>query len=237
MQSIHLAEMEMLKADDIAAAILYAVSQPTCAVVAPGDCGKFRRSIAIHSGPRPTLGVALRRWRILHGIKQAHAAEIFGVTQSTISRWEAGLQEMEPPERAKVESLVSAKIASSADKVLATLVSESDRNLHLICDITHKLLAVSPKRASEFATPAAELLGKSLWRFATEEIRAQESSLPQCGWYDSSSPLPVEFETGPNNSPVVPIWRSRCRWTRLMLSDGTPARLVETVVREACEPT
>ncbi|MDC6133730.1 helix-turn-helix transcriptional regulator, partial [Burkholderia gladioli] len=37
-------------------------------------------------------GASLRRWRTLRRIKQEHAAALFGVSQSTISRWEAGTQ-------------------------------------------------------------------------------------------------------------------------------------------------
>jgi transcriptional regulator with XRE-family HTH domain len=89
------------------------------------------------------LGSALRRWRLLHRVKQAHAAELFGVAQSTISRWEAGRRVMEPMERTNVEALVSARLNGAADQVLDELVRESSRNVHLVCDLTHRLLACS----------------------------------------------------------------------------------------------
>lgn len=178
------------------------------------------------------LGRALRRWRLLHRVKQEHAAQLFGVAQSTVSRWEAGRQAMEPAERAKLEAMVSARLDSAADRVLAALVSESPRPVHLICDLTHCLLACSAKRAEEFGVCATDLMGNSLLCYATEEILAKEETLANVGWYDESVPRSVEFYTGANGSLIVPIWESCCRWTRLLLSDGTAARLVETLSRE-----
>lgn len=183
--------------------------------------------------PPLSLGPVLRRWRVLHRMKQVHAAERFGVSQSTISRWESGLQPMAPQERAKVEAIVSARLDAAADRMLAELVGESGRSLHLICDLTHRLLALSRPRAWQFGASSAELLGASLWPFATAEIEVMETTLADRGWYDRPAAAPVEFETGANGSEMVPIWESRCRWTRFVLSDGTPARLVETLVRRS----
>lgn len=182
--------------------------------------------------PSLALGAALRRWRLLHRVKQQHAAEMLDVAQSTISRWESGRQAMELAERAKVEAIVSARLDTAADRVLAQLVGESPRSVHLICDFTHRLLACSAARANEFGVPAHGLIGRSLRRFATEKIEAEEQLLADRGWYDRPVPLPIEFETGRNASRVVPIRQSRCRWTRLLLSDGSPARLVETLYYE-----
>jgi hypothetical protein len=39
----------------------------------------------------------------------------------------------------------------------------------------------------------------------------------------------LEFGAGTNDSELVPIAQSLCRWTRLTLVDGTAARLVETL--------
>ena len=177
----------------------------------------------------PALGPALRRWRLLHRVKQAHAAELFGVAQSTISRWESGRQAMEPKEQAKVEAIVGTRLDAAADRVLAGLVCESPRAVHLICDLTHRLLACSPQRARQFGVPESDLIGRSLWRFATPELIAVEATLAGRGWHDLPAPAPIEFDTGDNRSRIVRIRQSRCRWTRLLLSDGSPARLVETL--------
>jgi hypothetical protein len=49
--------------------------------------------------------------------------------------------------------------------------------VHLICDLTHRLLACSSARANEFGVSECELIGVSLWRYATEEVVVQEVAL------------------------------------------------------------
>nr|WP_256675956.1 helix-turn-helix transcriptional regulator [Pseudomonas sp. SCB32] len=171
----------------------------------------------------------LKRWRLLHRVKQSHAADMFRVSQSTISRWEARAQEAEPEQRARIEALLKARLDSAADHALARLVACSSQPVHLVCDLTHRLLACSASRAAEFSVPVAGLMGRSLWPLATEEIAAQESTLDSLGWREGIAAPALEFATGTNGSLLVPIHQSQCRWTRLTLSDGSTARLVETL--------
>lgn len=176
-----------------------------------------------------SLRQGLRRWRILHRVKQAHFAELLGVTQSTVSRWESGILSFERGEARRIEALVAARLTSSADTALRQLIEESARTIHLVCDVSHRLLACSASRASSFGIPSDELLGRSLWRFSTAELVAQEKQLEALGWHDLAVPAPVEFEAGDNGSDLVPIRPGLCRWTRMTLSDGTCVRLVETL--------
>jgi transcriptional regulator with XRE-family HTH domain len=176
-----------------------------------------------------SLGSALRRWRLLNRVKQAHLAEVLGISQATVSRWETGTQAIEPDRQPQVEALLSAAQTSSADEALFRLVRSSAVPVHLIGDVKHELLAASPQRALGFGRPLSELLGKSLRPFATSELAKAEARLPAIGWYDFVAPPHVEIETGENGSTIVPIVRGRCRWTRLTLSSGAPVRLVETV--------
>ncbi len=172
------------------------------------------------------VGLALRRWRLLHRVKQAHAAELFNVTQSTISRWEAGTITPEPVQSRRLWSVLGARLDAAADRALGLLVSESPRSIHLICNATHTLLAASSSRSKEFS--ARGLTGQSLWPFATPEIAGMEARLREVE-QDVATSRSIEFETGANGSSVVPIRSSRCRWTWMMLSDGSAARLVETL--------
>ena len=173
------------------------------------------------------LGRSLRVWRALRRMKQGHAAELLGVSQATVSRWESGHQVPTPPEREALRALMAARLDGAADHALGRLVRGSARQAHLVCDLTHRLLAASPARERRWKVSASELIGTSMWRFHTEAIARAEAALPALGWYGETPPE-VEVLTGANESREVPIRRGRCRWTRLRLSDGSYARLVET---------
>ncbi|CAI3807575.1 hypothetical protein GLGCALEP_04555 [Pseudomonas sp. MM221] len=102
------------------------------------------------------FGPMLKHWRLLNRVKQLHAAQMFGVCQSTISRWESGVQDAEPEQRARIEALLKARLSSAADHALARLVSGSSQPVHLVCDLTHRLLACSAPRETEFHVPVSE---------------------------------------------------------------------------------
>ncbi|HLG47550.1 MAG TPA: helix-turn-helix transcriptional regulator [Reyranella sp.] len=173
-------------------------------------------------------GRALRRWRRLRGVKQSHAAELFGVTQATLSRWERGHHRLPDAAARKLTALLAAPLDSSADAGLRRLVESSALPVHLICDLTHRLLAASPRRVAEWTAGASDLRGTSLWRFATEEIQRAESRLGDVGWYDEGT-TELRFWTSDNHHPMVRIVPGILVWERLTLSDGTLARLVTTV--------
>lgn len=181
------------------------------------------------------LGRSLRTWRALRRIKQHHAGELLGVSQATISRWESGSLAPSEDEQAAIRELLQARLDSAADRELARMVTESTRGVHLICDLTHRLLALSATRERQCSIPRNDLIGRSLWRYASAEIVAAEAALPDVGWFESAPPA-VEIHTGANASTEVRIVKSRMRWVRFRLSDGSFARLVETVSIDPGEP-
>ena len=174
------------------------------------------------------FGRAMRRWRRLRGVKQSHAAELFGVTQATLSRWERGHHRIPEAATRQLSRLLAAPLDSAGDAGLRRLVESSALPVHLICDLTHRLLAVSPPRLAAWKADEAQLHGTSLWCFASEEIRRAESQLGGIGWYDDGA-TELRFWTGANGDPVVPINPGILLWERLQLNDGTLARLVTTV--------
>src|SRR5688500_6188059 len=116
------------------------------------------------------LAPALRRHRRLNGIKQAHLAELLGVSQGTVSRWESGTHQPEPALRARIARVIAARTDSHGDAALKRLVAASRADVHHVCDATHRLLAASATRAASWRGGARDRLGLSLWPYATPEI-------------------------------------------------------------------
>lgn len=172
-----------------------------------------------------SLGPSLRRWRVLNSVKQDALARELGVSQTRISRWESGQTHPDEADRQKIARLLRARPESAADKALLDLVSHSSAPVHLVCDLTHRLLAMSGPRALEWRAPVSEFLNRPLWRFASEGIRATEGRLVDFGWFEQAAP-DIVYRTERVDYPEMTIPESTIRITRLPLSDGRFARLV-----------
>jgi transcriptional regulator with XRE-family HTH domain len=194
----------------------------------PGMLHTTDLPLDIRSGDERSLGRSLRTWRALRRIKQLHAAQLLGVSQATVSRWENGRTPPTPQEATRLRALMAAQLDSAGDQLLARLVRQSAAPVHLICDLTHRLLAASPAREAQFKLPTSTLLGRSLWRCASQDIVQAEAGLAQRGWFEPAPPA-VEFDTGARESDALVIHACRMRWVRLQLSTGSFVRLVETV--------
>lgn len=184
--------------------------------------------LQISSGDERALGRSLRTWRALRRIKQLHAAQLLGVSQATVSRWENGQSPPSPDEAERLRTLMAARLDSAADRVLARLVWQSAAPVHLVCDLTHRLLAASPAREAQFKVPTSQLMGTSLWRYASEDIVAAEGRLADHGWFGPTPPA-IEFHTRARDSDALVIRACDMRWVRFQLSDGSFARLVESI--------
>ncbi len=176
----------------------------------------------------PELARVLRRTRLLRGMKQSHLAELLSVTQATVCRWERGTHRPSEAQMPAVMAFIAAPSAPVRDAALKRLVESSVRRVHLICDATHQLLAASAAREADWGVPASTLLGRTLWPFASPEIRAAESRLEALGWFEASAPA-ITFHTDAIPNPVVPIVPGLVLWERVRLEDGEEARLVSTL--------
>ncbi|TWB75532.1 helix-turn-helix protein [Nitrospirillum amazonense] len=174
-----------------------------------------------------TVGQDLRRLRRLRGLKQGHVAELLGVTQATVSRWERGLAWPDETHAARIAALLSPGRAGQ-DAALKRLVQRSRDPVHLICDRSHRLLAASAAREAEWTVSASTVLGQPLLSYATPQILDAEAGLAGAGWYDRPDGV-LDLETETNHRPDLLIRRSRMRWERILLEDGTAGRLVTTL--------
>lgn len=178
-----------------------------------------------------SLGTALATTRRLRGMKQSHIADLLQVTQSTVSRLERGEINPTGALRVRILELVSARLDPSRDSGLRRLVEMAAEPAHLVCDLTHRLLAASPTREREWGCTASELCGVSLWPYASTAIRSAEAALPELRWGTNTGAHVFAFTTGPNRSQRLRIAPSRTLWERILLADGSPARLVTSLPR------
>jgi transcriptional regulator with XRE-family HTH domain len=169
-------------------------------------------------------GRALKRLRLVRGIKQSHVAELLNVTQATVSRWETGVLMPAEDQRAALESLFASP-ASTADTAIKRLVETSTARVHLICDHSHRLLAASPARRMEWRR---DMLGAPMFGYASEGIQRAERTLEDLGWHEGQRSSLI-VETGPNGRDDVPILAGRVLWERIPLADGAMGRLVTTL--------
>jgi transcriptional regulator with XRE-family HTH domain len=169
---------------------------------------------------------ALKAWRTVRRLKQGHVAELLGVAQSTVSRWEAGRATPDSDEARGLVTLMATPLDGAAEHALGRLVRGAGTPVHLVCDLTHRLLAASPGRTRDWRRPASDLLGRSLWRYASAEIVAAEAALDDAGWFDDG-PQAMRITTGANDSNEVPIRPCSFLWSRLQLADGSFVRVVE----------
>lgn len=175
----------------------------------------------------PALMRAVRRTRVLREMKQSHLAELLGVTQSSLSRWESG-RHMPPAEALDALARFIAAVPNEAPgAILKRLVEQSARAIHLVCDTTHRLLAASPARRAEWRLPGGGI-GEPLWRYATPEIRHAEEQLGESGWFERDDAA-VFFATSGRPGPQVWIQPSTVLWERVPVGGSSWARLVTTL--------
>jgi transcriptional regulator with XRE-family HTH domain len=174
----------------------------------------------------PSLMRAVRRTRLLRGMKQSHLAELLGVGQASVSKWEGGRHIPAPEMLDALARFVAASPQKNSDAILKRLVEQSARPMHLICDTTHRLFAASRPRCAHWRL--AENSAEPMWPFATPEIRQAEEMLGSIGWTERADSA-VVFETSGQAHPLVPIEPGTVLWERLPLGDHGWARLVTTL--------
>lgn len=172
----------------------------------------------------PTFGLRLKRLRRAKNIKQSALADLLGVDQATVFRWESGAHV--PPGAAQHMAFDTLGTVRSDDSALKRLVEHSADCVHLVDEGSRVCLAYSPRRARDWGINCHAMLGVSLWQFTTDDIRRAESGFAQASWWDVAAPLPKAFVADRKIHDKIRISAGTIVWERLYLSDGTPVRLV-----------
>ena len=164
------------------------------------------------------------RLRRLRGLKQQAIADLAGVCQTTVSRWESGLVVPQASLGERVLRMLECGSGLSADSGLRRLVETASAAVHLVTDTDHLLLAASAAREREWGRSLADLRDVSLWRFASPSIERAERRLEDSGWWRGPQHSPVIVELDEADTDVR-IAAGRMLWERLELGDGTPVQL------------
>lgn len=188
-------------------------------------------SVDLKNGVLP-LGRRLRRFRILKQVKQERLAAELGVSQGMLSRWESGVHQPSPEAQARIERVLAQEEGTGIARTLRRLIEGAPFPVHLVCENTFALLAVSPVREAQWRIQAASLYGVSLRRFATPEIIEKERQLRDVGWFEGRGSGPTRFITSSNDDLDVPIVPSMVVWERVGIADGRVGLLVtnETLI-------
>lgn len=174
-------------------------------------------------------GHQLRRWRRDQDIKQDHLAEMLGVTQASVSRWERGQQLPAPHILRILQSMMTGQQRQTRlDAALKRLVLSSRDCVHIVEDQSHNLLVSSRAREEEWQRPQSDLLGVTLWQFATEEIAKAEEALSELGWWNGAIDC-LAFSVRGREGPPLRVAPQHVLWERLRLEDGTHIRLTTSI--------
>ncbi len=173
-------------------------------------------------------GATLRHIRKMRNMKQSHLAELAGVDQATISRWERGNSLLPEEIKTRFHGIFYRFDTFSQDDAINRLVTTSSLKVHLICDLTHCLISASARRLDEWKAPLPDIIGKSMLPFASRDLLDAEHALKVSGWKNHLGTRTI-VTTGPNNHPTIRIPQSRVIWERVLLSNGMVGRLVTTL--------
>lgn len=177
----------------------------------------------------------LRRYRLLRGLKQAALAELLLVSQATISKWEKGDQVPSTERQVQFLNLLAAKPQWLNDTWLKRLVEGSSHRVHVICDLTHRLLVASPSRFEEWGCSPNDMFGEPLLHDAPSDIIDAEAML---GNMDMRRNFlrPMVVETTGLTSGRYRVDAGHLLWEKIQIQDGSWVRLVTSLGQDDLPP-
>lgn len=121
----------------------------------------------------------IRRLRQSNGWKQATLAEMMGVDQATVSRWERGLQQPEVAMRKRLVELMRSRVPELDRLQLMSI--EASPNIAMAFDQDLRVLAVSEAAAALHGQSPVELVGETLQYRSSPDFAWAIERAEECG--------------------------------------------------------
>lgn len=172
------------------------------------------------------FGIQLRRYRILNGLTQADFADLIGVSQATLSRWENGSQAPDIKMRRKVHDLIFRK-QPKQDHMINNFVRFSRRKRALI-NHDYVFLAVSTPLARAIGSTPDRLVGSSHRDRMSDEAKPFIETMTNAGFFRGSIAfgqyaVRIDAENGEPFCAIEQVFP-------FFLSDGSVVAMIEVEI-------
>lgn len=171
--------------------------------------------------PIAAWGQVVRDFRRLHAIKQTALAEMLGVDQATISRWERGQQT--PESRARLELRALVHDLQASESRLKSMVKNAATQ-SLLAKRDGIILVGSASYCAAHRVPQDEIVGRSHAPMFNEEAVRLNNIVNERGFFDgdlASVTLVARCNTLSRHRLNVPV---RVVWTPVRIGDGEIVR-------------
>ena len=172
-------------------------------------------------------GAQLRRFRRLRALKQVALAEMIGVDQATISRWESGRQSPDLAMQQRLRDLM--RRIEPGEEVLLKHWINASVGYTVLCDEDRIIRAASPSYCSIHGLSAADVLGQSTIPSFTAELEQALWLTVDRGFFEGEvASVTVVGRTNalsgnPRDIPGMSVW------TPVPLTDGRVLRRVDRI--------
>jgi transcriptional regulator with XRE-family HTH domain len=181
----------------------------------------------ITTGDLTDWGPQIRRFRRFRALKQSALAEMIGVDQATVSRWESGRQVPDLGMQRRLRDMI--RTPDSREEELLKHSINAGLGYTVLCDENRIIRAVSRSFCDAHQISQNDAIGKSSEPVFTPEVdRLHHISVEQ-GFFDGDVASIVIVG---RYHALGGAWRNRCgivSWTPVPLTDGRILRRVDRI--------
>jgi PAS domain S-box-containing protein len=172
-------------------------------------------------------GPQIRRFRRFRALKQTALAELIGVDQATVSRWESGRQIPDLGMQRRLRDLM--RRAESREEMLLKHGINAAVGYTVLCDEDRIIRAASPSFCEIHGVSRAEIIGHSSMPIFTAELEQMLDITIEHGFFEgevASATVVSRFHA------LSGGWRNHAgmvSWTPVPLADGRILRRIDRI--------